>query len=86
MLAAHLTSACRSTKWLAYSGHSVFTLNIMKTKMNKLIEHIKKVAIEDTRLFFEPFAAVKRLIHRVATAITSRIRRSKPKDKKDHDQ
>ncbi|MGK5024866.1 hypothetical protein [Janthinobacterium sp. RB2R34] len=54
--------------------------------MNKLIEHIKKVAIEDTRLFFEPFAAVKRLIRRVATAITSRIKRSKPKDKKDDDQ
>ena len=67
-------------------GHSGFTLNIMKKKMNKLIEHIKKVAIEDTRLFFEPFAAVKRLIRRVATAITSRIRRSKPKDKKDDDQ
>ena len=58
----------------------------MKKKMNKLIEHIKKVAIEDTRLFFEPLAAVNRLIRRMATAITSRIRRSKPEDKKDEGQ
>ena len=72
--------------WLAWSGHSDFTLNIMKKKMNKLIAHIKKIAIEDIRLFFEPLVAVKRLIRRVVTAITSRIRRSKPKDKKDYDQ
>jgi hypothetical protein len=54
--------------------------------MNKLIEHIKKVAIEDTRLFFEPLTALKRLIRRVATAIASRIRRSKSKDNKDDGQ
>ena len=72
--------------WLAYSGRSDSPLNIMKKKMNKLIAHIKKVAIEDTRLFFEPLAAVKRLILHMATAITSRIRRSKPEDKKDDDQ
>ena len=58
----------------------------MKKKMNKLIAHIKKIAIEDTRLFFEPLTAVKRLIRRMATAITSRIRRSKPKDNKDDGQ
>lgn len=86
MLAALLTSACQSTDVVGVAGHSGFTLNIMKKKMNKLIAHIKKVAIKDIRLFFEPLTAVKRLIRRMATAITSRIRRSKPKDKKDDGQ
>ena len=50
--------------------------------MNKLIEHIKKVAIDDIRLFFEPFTKVIRL----ATAMISRFRRSKTKDEKEGDQ
>lgn len=54
--------------------------------MNKLIEHIKKVAIDDIRLFFEPFTTVTRLTRRLATAVISRIRRSKTKDEKEGDQ
>lgn len=30
--------------------------------MSALIQHIKKVAIADTRLFFEPFVAVYKFI------------------------
>ena len=86
MLAALLTSACQSTDVVGVVGHSGFTLNIMKKKMNKLIAHIKKVAIEDTRLFFEPFTTVTRLTRRLATAVTARLRRSKTKDKKEGDQ
>ena len=55
-------------------------------KMNKLIEHIKKVAIDDIRLFFEPFTIMTRLIRRLAIAVISRFRRSKTKDKKEGDQ
>lgn len=55
-------------------------------KMNKLIEHIKKVAFDDIRLFFEPFTKVTRLIRRLATAMSSRFRRSKTKDEKEGDQ
>ena len=54
--------------------------------MNKLIEHIKRVAIDDIRLFFEPFTIVTRLIRRLAIAVISRFRRSKTKDEKEGDQ
>ena len=55
-------------------------------KMNKLIEHIKKVAIDDIRLFFEPFTTVIRLTRRLVTAVISRIRQSKTRDKKEGEQ
>lgn len=45
--------------------------------MKKLIEHLKQVAIEDTRLFFEPYVKVGRFVRRLGTALLSRLNLSK---------
>jgi len=43
--------------------------------MKEFLEHIKKIAIEDTRLFFEPYMMVGRFIRRLFRAIASRLKR-----------
>ena len=48
--------------------------------MKDLIEHIKRIAIADTRLFFEPYVKVGRFIRRLAIALFSRLRGAKHKD------
>jgi hypothetical protein len=50
--------------------------------MKEFFEHIKKIAIEDTRLFFEPYMMVGRFIRRLFRAISSHLKRSKTNDKK----
>lgn len=47
--------------------------------MKELIKHLKKVAIEDTRLFFEPYVAVGRLIRRFVATLFSRPKQSNQK-------
>jgi len=50
--------------------------------MKELFEHIKKIAIEDSRLFFEPYMMVGRFIRRLFRTISSRLKRLKTNDKK----
>ena len=50
--------------------------------MKEFLEHIKKIAIEDSRLFFEPYMMIGRFIHRLFRAISSRLKRAKINGKK----
>lgn len=52
------------------------------TKMNKFLEHIKKIAIADSRLFLEPYVTVGRLIRRLFRTVFSRLKRSNTNDRK----
>jgi hypothetical protein len=54
--------------------------------MKDLIKHIKQVALDDIRLFFEPFVWVFRAIRRLVSAVSARIRRAMEKQQKDKDQ
>ena len=54
--------------------------------MNKFFEHIKKIAIADSRLFLEPYVTVGRLIRRLFRTVFSRLKRSKTNDRKGDDQ
>jgi len=54
--------------------------------MKELFEHIKKIAIADTRLFFEPYMAIGRFIRRVFRAIFSRFNDSKKNEREGDNQ
>ena len=54
--------------------------------MRKLIEHVKKIALEDTRLFFEPLTILMRLFRRLFAALIIRIRRSNTQENKEDGQ
>jgi len=54
--------------------------------MKEFLEHIKKIAIADSRLFLEPYMTVGRFIRRLFRAVFSRFKRSKTNDKKGDDQ
>ena len=43
-------------------------------KMKELFEHIKRVAIEDFKTFFEPFVWVWRAVRRCVSAVTRHLR------------
>lgn len=53
--------------------------NNRKPKLKELIEHIKRVAIEDFRLFFEPFVTVFHFIRSVTKAAFRWIKRQRRK-------
>ena len=57
-----------------------------KYQMKEFLEHIKKIAIADSRLFLEPYMTVGRFIRRLFRAVFSRFKRSKTNDKKGDDQ
>lgn len=57
-----------------------------KTKLKELIEHIKRVAIEDFRLFFEPFVTVFRFIRSLTRAASGWIKRQLRKKNEGNDQ
>lgn len=42
--------------------------------MKELFEHIKRVAIEDFKTFFEPFVWVWRAVRRCVSAVTRHLR------------
>ncbi|WP_312164992.1 hypothetical protein [Massilia timonae] len=42
--------------------------------MKELIEHLKKIAIKDSRLFLEPYVQVGRFIRRFGIALLSRLK------------
>jgi len=54
--------------------------------MKDLIKHIKQVALDDTRLFFEPYVFVFRATRRFVSAVSAKIRRLMQKHQKDEDQ
>jgi hypothetical protein len=54
--------------------------------LKKLIEHIKRVAIEDFHLFFEPFVTVFRFIRSLTKAASGWIKRQLRKHNKADDQ
>lgn len=54
--------------------------------MKEFFDHIKKIAIADSRLFLEPYVAVGRFICRLFRAISSRLKRSKKNDRKGDNQ
>lgn len=50
--------------------------------MKEFLEHIKKIAIADSRLFLEPYMTAGRFIRRLFRAVFLRLKRSKTNDKK----
>jgi len=44
--------------------------------MNDLFDHLKRVAVADTRLFFQPYVAVGRAIRSAYRFIKEEIRRA----------
>lgn len=54
--------------------------------MRKLIEHVKKIALEDTRLFFEPLTILMRLLRRLFASLIIRFRRSNTQENKEDGQ
>lgn len=54
--------------------------------MKELIEHIKRVAIEDFRLFFEPVVTVFRFIRSLTRAVSGWLKRQLRKQNKGDDQ
>lgn len=55
-------------------------------KLREFIEHIKRVAIEDSRLFFEPYVAVYRFTRSLTKATSGWIKRRLRKRNKADDQ
>jgi hypothetical protein len=53
--------------------------------LKEIIERIKRVAIEDFCLFFEPFVTVFRFIRSVAKAASGWIKRQLRKQNEDND-
>jgi len=54
--------------------------------MKEFFEHIKKIAIADSRLFLEPYIAIGRFIRRLFRALSSRLKRSNKNDRNGDDQ
>jgi hypothetical protein len=50
--------------------------------MKEFLEHIKKIAIADSRLFLEPYMVIGRFIRRLFRSVFSRLKRSRKNDKK----
>lgn len=55
-------------------------------KLREFIEHIKRVAIEDSRLFFEPYVAVYRVTRSLTKATSGWIKQRLRKRNKADDQ
>jgi hypothetical protein len=53
--------------------------------LKEFIEHIKRIAIEDTRLFFEPYVNVFRFIRSLTRAASGWIKRQLRKHDKADD-
>lgn len=55
--------SCSCLTSTAFAGTFIAELNAIKEQdMEALIQHITKVAVADTKLFFEPFVAVYKFI------------------------
>ena len=50
--------------------------------MKEFLEHIKKIAIADSRLFLEPYMMIGRFIRKLFRSVLSRLKRSKKNDGK----
>jgi hypothetical protein len=53
-----------------------------KYQMKEFLEHIKKIAIADSRLFLEPYMMIGRFIRKLFRIVLSRLQRSKKNDGK----
>jgi hypothetical protein len=64
--------------WHSYCKTPFHFNNInVKHQMKEFFEHIKKIAIADSRLYFEPYMMMGRFIRRLFRAIFSILKRSR---------